>query len=87
MINPSIARLTMTDANNPNRYSPPETVVPKPKSDIHQLLEMVGFQYKSSPFSFSFSNPADPSNVYLTTEGQTLLMMDKFIQMDFILPS
>jgi hypothetical protein len=35
MVNPNVARLTMTDAEK-TRFSPPENVVPKPKEDINQ---------------------------------------------------
>lgn len=50
-------------------------------------LDMVGFSYNLNPFSFSFTDATDKSNVLLTTENQTLVFMDKFIQVDFLLPS
>ena len=48
---------------------------------------MLGFDYSLNPFSFSFTDPTDLSNVFLTTENQTLFFLDKYIQMDFKLPS
>jgi hypothetical protein len=53
-------------------------------------LDMVGFQFEkdgSKPFSFSYRDVADPTNVFVDTAGQNLVFADKYIQMDFLLPS
>lgn len=82
----TVARLIMTDADS-TRYAVPKKVVNAPESNNNMRLDMVGFSYKLNPFSIAFKDSSDNSNVFLTTEGQTLLMSDKFIQMDFKLPS
>lgn len=40
-----------------------------------------------SPFAFAFVDNTDDKNIFLTTEGQSLIFSDKYIQMDFVLPS
>eukprot|EP00347_Sterkiella_histriomuscorum_P014109 403362137 len=81
-----VARLSLTDNDN-KRFSIPESAVPKPGNDLSMRLEMLGFTYSLNPFSFTFTDVIDQNNVYLTTKGQTLVMTDKFIQVDFLLPS
>jgi alpha-glucosidase (family GH31 glycosyl hydrolase) len=49
-------------------------------------LDMLGFSYKNDSFSFSFSDPIT-GNTYLSTKDSTLVFMDRYIQMDFNLPS
>jgi hypothetical protein len=49
-------------------------------------LDMLGFSINYNPFSFRFQDVTN-NNTLITTEGQSLVMMDKFIQMDFLLPS
>ncbi len=39
-----------------------------------------------SPFHFTFTDVVDGS-IFLTTKDMTLVVMDKFIQADFLLPS
>ena len=51
-------------------------------------LDMTGFKLnKDSTFGFSFSDPLIPDNTYVDTKDCSLVFMDKFIQMDFNLPS
>jgi hypothetical protein len=71
----------MTDAEN-KRYSIPEEVLNKPKGDILQKMEMVGFKMFYEPFSFQFQDIRDPTNVFVHTNDSSLVMMDKYIQMD-----
>jgi hypothetical protein len=40
-----------------------------------------------SPFAFAFIDNTDDKNVFLTTEGKSLIFSDKYIQMDFELPT
>ena len=68
MLSYRVARFVLTDNDKP-RYSVPESAIPKPGNDLSMRLEMLGFSYKLNPFSFSFTDVIDESNVYLTTEG------------------
>ena len=81
-----VARFTLTDGDK-SRYSIPETLVKKPSSTVDMRLEMLGIDFSANPFYFSFSDVTDRSNVYVTTKDQSLIFMDKFIQMDLLLPS
>ena len=81
-----IAHFTLTDNDNA-RFEIPDTIVPKPKDDQSMRLDMLGFKYNLNPFSISFSDPTDSTNVFVTTESQTLFFLDKYIQVDFKLPS
>jgi len=78
--------LEMTDADN-ERWSIPEDIVPKPMINTELRLEMAGIKVNQAPFWFSFSDLRDTNNVFLTTEGQSLVFMDKYIQVDLKLPS
>ena len=49
-------------------------------------LEMLGFSYNLNPFEFSFTDVVKGAKL-LSTEQQSLVMTDKFIQIDFKLPS
>lgn len=69
------------------RFSIPEELVNKPGVNPNMRLEMNGFELIPKPFGFRFVDPLDRSNVFLTTENQTLMMQDKYLQMDLILPS
>lgn len=70
-----------------SRFSIPEELVNKPGVDPMMRLETNGFELIKNPFGFKFVDPLDRSNVLLTTENQTLMMQDKYLQMDLILPS
>jgi hypothetical protein len=65
----------------------------RPPSNKNMRLDMVGYSFKSSesvakqPFHFSFNDNDKKDNVFVTTENQTLIFSDKYIQMDFLLPS
>ena len=48
---------------------------------------MLGFSINYNPFSFSFADVTNKTNMYVSTKDMSLVMMDKFIQMDFLLPS
>ena len=51
---------------------------------------MMGFRFfnpATDSFGFKLVDNKDPTNVLLNTIGQTLLFSDKYIQMDYILPS
>ncbi len=42
---------------------------------------------KGQTFGFRMANVMDPTDWYVNTIGQTLIFSDKYIQMDFQLPS
>lgn len=79
--------LCFTDAEN-ERFSPPEDLVHRPRSQVSMRLDMVGFKMTDDPFGFSFASARDPSNVYVeVNKDSTFLMMDKYMQLDLQLPS
>lgn len=51
-------------------------------------LDMSGFDLSKEPFGFEFKDQrnGDGKN-YLSTKGESLLLLDKYLQMDFVLPS
>lgn len=38
---------------------------------------------QGNSFAFAFIDNTDDKNIFLTTEGQSLIFSDKYIQMDF----
>lgn len=73
--------------NGKTPYSIPEQAVTKPPGNPTMRLDMLGISYVQAPFSFTINDPTSPDRVLLTTKDQSLVLMDKFIQMDFLLPS
>ena len=67
MLSWRIARLVMTD-NESERYSVPEQAVPNPEDDANMRLDMLGFEYKLSPFSFAFKDPTRQDHIYVSTK-------------------
>ena len=86
MVSRKCARFVLTAAND-TRFSVPSNVVPKPSNDGTMRLEMLGFNFSSNPFEFSFYDLADTSNIFISTSKQSLVFGDKYIQMDFSLPT
>lgn len=82
----NIAMATFTDAQN-NRYSIPDDIVNKPGKNDKMRLDMSGFELVRNPFGFRFRDPRNPDNIMLSTNNQTFIMYDKYIQMDIMLPS
>jgi hypothetical protein len=82
-----VSRLVITDNDNP-RFSIPDNIVNSPQGNLDMRLDMTGFKLNNdSVFGFTFSDPLTPNNTYLNTTECSLLFMDKYIQMDFNLPS
>lgn len=79
----------LTDGDDTkSRFSVPEMAVPKPKVDQSMRLDMIGMNVNTNgAFYFQIVDPNDNKNVYVDTKGQSLLFMDKYIQMDMLLPS
>jgi len=79
--------MTLTQADT-ERFSIPETLVKKGKEDDTMRLDAAGFKMPTDRFGFSLSSHSNPEQVYVSVAKQSsLLMMDKFMQIDFQLPS
>ena len=48
---------------------------------------MLGIKIFHNPFSIQFEDLRNPENLYLTSNQSNLVVMDKFLQIDFELPS
>lgn len=82
-----VSKLIITDADKP-RYAIPEKAVPNPGENLDMRLDMVGFKMADKgTFEFGFSDPLIAGNQFIDTNNCSLVFMDKFIQMDFNLPS
>ena len=82
-----VSHLVITDNDTP-RFSVPKVAVNNPDDNLDMRLDMTGFKIKKDgAFSFSFSDPLQADNKFLDTNECSLLFMDKYIQMDFNLPS
>jgi len=82
-----VSKLVITDADNP-RYSIPEEALSNPDENLDMRLDMVGFKMSNTgTFEFSFSDPLIAGNNFIDTRNCSFVFMDKFIQMDFNLPS
>ena len=77
--------MLLTD-NFHKRWEPPESVLRKPKNDPELRLSMSAFKLYDFPFGFSIGNTYTDETL-ISTENQTMLLTDKFLQMDFNLPS
>eukprot|EP00178_Gracilaria_changii_P012449 TRINITY_DN35247_c0_g1_i1.p2 TRINITY_DN35247_c0_g1~~TRINITY_DN35247_c0_g1_i1.p2 ORF type:complete len:182 (+),score=25.34 TRINITY_DN35247_c0_g1_i1:192-737(+) len=73
-----------------NAHSIPESVVPQPAIDKSLLLTEVGFSVEygtKTPLSFSLRHDDNAEHDWVSTKDATLVFAEKYIQMDFILPS
>lgn len=86
MISWRIAHFTLSPSGE-DRYQVDSNYVKKPLDNLSMRLDMLGFQPSTKPFGFKFVNPVDKDSVYVDTVNQALFFTDKYIQMDFILPS
>ena len=92
MIDFKVARFELTDADS-DRFSIPDEFVNRPDANKNMRLEMVGHSFKGTeknrnqPFGFNFFDNVRPDNLYVSSEGQSLIFSDKYIQMDFLIPS
>ncbi len=86
MINYKVAHLTLSE-HNEDRFNVPDSAVPKPNKDTSMRLEALGFNISADPFYFEFKDVTQKDNWYVTTKDMTLYMTDKFMQVDFLLPS
>ena len=71
MVDFKTARLNLYDPEE-TRFSIPQEMAPKQNTNKNMRLDMVGFQFEqdgTQPFSFSFRDVADPSNIYIDTKG------------------
>ena len=78
--------ILLSDAEN-ERFSPPKSFINKPSASTKYRLDMCGFELLNEPFGFRFTDDRNPDNVILSTENSTLIMTDKYLQLDMDLPS
>lgn len=50
-------------------------------------VEMGGLKVYNDPFGFEFTDPSRNNDVILHTNGSTLVVMDKYLQIDLNLPT
>lgn len=82
MIDFETAFFSLTPADeSAKRFSIPEgpTNIGKGSANPSMKLKNVGFSYSLNPFSFSFSNPADTEDWYVSTEGKKVAFLEKYI--------
>ena len=88
MLSYKVAHLNMGNNDTESQsFEVPNQASQKPVKSDTMILDMVGFGFSANPFYFNFTSSQDSSNWYLTTRNMTLLFEEKFIQMDFLLPS
>jgi hypothetical protein len=65
-----VAYVTLQDARMA-RYSPPEELVNKPRTDGYGRfhLNMCGLKMYESPWAFEFTNKMDESDILISTYG------------------
>lgn len=82
-----VSHLVIKDDES-DRYSVPTVAVNNPDDNLDMRLDMTGFKFSSDgTFNFAFTDPLLAGNTFINTSDCTLVFMDKFIQMDFNLPS
>ena len=90
VVSQSLARLVLSEGNE-TRYSIPSNMVSNNSGDASLRLEMLGLSMfdpaSKHTFGFQMVDVNNPANVLLSTIDQTLLFSDKYMQMDFLLPS
>jgi len=84
MVDFSTAKLEIGEKDS---FSIPSSVVNKPEENKSMRLDMMNFNLNQSPFYFNFTDKQNPDLAWVTTKDATLLFADKYIQMDFTLPS
>lgn len=84
-VNSKTTFVQFTDANN-SRFSVPEEAIPKPSIDQKGNLKDTGFRLLDESFGFEFVDPLTNKSI-VTTEGQSMILMDKYLQIDMLLPS
>lgn len=78
--------LKLADANN-ERFEIPQEVQRTDKDNVNMRLSMLRFKHMEQPFGLEFRDQLDDDHVLLTTKNSSLVFMDKYIQMDFHVPS
>jgi hypothetical protein len=72
--------------NMTERWEPPKDIVGYKGNDENQRLAMSKFQLNKDPFSFSIGSTYSDKTL-ITTEHQACYLLDKYMQIDFLLPS
>jgi alpha-glucosidase (family GH31 glycosyl hydrolase) len=92
MIDFKVARFELTDSDS-DRFAIPDEIVERPEANKNMRLDMVGHFFNGTtknndqPFGFRFFDNVKPDSLYISTEDQSLIFSDKYIQMDFALPT
>jgi hypothetical protein len=81
-----IGYMRLADSLN-QRYEIPTSILNPVNLSPKMRLEQLGFTINLKPFSFAFTDISNPNNVFVHTRESAFVMMDKYIQMDFQLPS
>lgn len=72
--------------NEAERWEPPYEYVGMKDRDPYQRLSMSNFDLQANPFGFSIGSTYTEETL-LSTKGETCYIMDKYLQVDFALPS
>jgi len=81
------AYINLVGQTNGGRYSPDSKYVGKVSDSPLMRLSMSGLTVFDDPFGFEYANPTDPADVILHTNQSSVLLMDKYLQLDLQLPS
>lgn len=84
MINFNTAKL---EIGKKDAFTIPDSIIPDPEENKSMRLDMLGFNINQSPFYFGFTDKQNPDTEWITTKDATLVFAEKYIQMDFTLPS
>lgn len=88
MLSTSVARLVVASGEGP-RFSIPVGLLKNDSGNPTGRMELMGLSLNRPQESFGIRmvDVLDPTSEILTSVGQTLLFADKYIQMDFQLPT
>jgi len=76
----------MLHDNKKERWEPPADLVGFRGNDPAQRLAMSNFKLEMNPFSFSIGSTYSDKTL-ITTKDQACYLLDKYMQIDFMLPS
>lgn len=82
---PSTVMMILED-NDKARWEPPKDIVGWKGQDDSQRLAMSNFKLNLNPFSFEIGSTYSDKTL-ITTQNLTCYLLDKYMQIDFLLPS
>lgn len=88
LLSGKVSYLTIDDSDN-SQFSIPEDVVNKPRGKDNGMakLKLAGFNLKTKPFQFEFTDITNSSNTLLSSDGGSFIMMKRYNQLDLVVPS